>query len=147
MAEEQTKPSLEYLIYQDLYDAVTGIASKIFFERPATSDTSMEDFIVIDLPTEIRGRFAGNSDVLVDCYATFSLFCKAKKDRTPYLEKQTGMVQQIKDKFPIDAAHVSATKPTVLMQGYDGYGYQVTQISFKLRTKLNARDVTEQQTT
>ena len=69
------------------------------------------------------------------------MFCKAKTDRTLNIGAQSDLTQKVLDVFPINGKHVTATKPTVLMQGEDGYGYQVTQITFKLRTKLNAREI------
>ena len=95
----------------------------------------------MNLPTELRGMVKGSFDVLADCYGTYSVFCKAKTDSTINIGMQSDLVQKVLDLFPINGQHITATNPTVLMQGDDGYGYQVTQISFALRTKLNARNI------
>lgn len=136
-----TRKPLIYLIYSDLVEAVKGIAKKTFLDRPKDTDEELTNFIVIDLPTEIRGSLKGNADVMSECYGTFSIFCKAKTDRTLNIGAQSDLTQKVLDVFPINGKHVTGTKPTPLMQGEDGYGYQVTQITFKLRTKLNARDI------
>ena len=132
---------LIYLVYSDLVEAVKGIGKKTFLDRPKDTKEELANFIVIDIPTEIRGLVKGNADVTSECYGTYSVFCKAKTDRTLNIGAQSDLTQKVLDVFPISGKHVTATKPTVLMQGEDGYGYQVTQITFKLRTKLNARDI------
>lgn len=132
---------LIYLVYSDLVEAVKGIGKKTFLDRPKDTSEELANFIVIDIPTEIRGLVKGNADVTSECYGTYSVFCKAKTDRTLNIGAQSDLTQKVLDVFPINGKHVTATKPTVLMQGEDGYGYQVTQITFKLRTKLNAREI------
>ena len=134
------KPLL-FLVYEDLVDAIKGIGKKTFLDRPKNTSEELTNFIVVDIPTEIRGRAKGNADFTSECYGTFSVFCKAKTDRTLNINAQSDLTQKVLDIFPINGKHVTATKPTILMQGEDGYGYQVTQITFNLRTKLNAREI------
>lgn len=137
---EPNKP-IVYLIYEDLVNAVSGIGKKTFLDRPKSGTEELVNFIVVNLPTELRGMVKGSFDVLADCYGTYSVFCKAKTDSTINIGMQSDLVQKVLDLFPINGQHITATNPTVLMQGDDGYGYQVTQISFALRTKLNARNI------
>jgi len=135
------KKSLIYLVYSDLVDAVNGIGKKTFLDRPKRTEVELANFVVVDLPTELRGRVKGRFDFTADCYGTISVFCKAKTDGTPNIAMQSELTQQVLDVFPINGKHITASHPGVLMQGEDGHGYQVTQITFKLRTKLNARDI------
>ena len=133
------KKSILYLIYDDLSKAVKGIGSKTFFGRPEPVGQDIANFIVIDIPTEIRSRIKGSYDMSVDCWATFSVFCKSKTDRTLNIGSQSDLTQKVLDVFPINGKTIVATNPRVLMQGFDETGYQVTQITFKLRTKFNSR--------
>lgn len=135
-----TRLPLIYLIYKDLEDAVKGIAKKTFFGRPEPVGADVDYFVSIDIPTEIRSRIKGSYDMSVDCYATYSIFCKSKTDRTLELPAQSVLTQKVLDLFPINGKSIVATNPRVLMQGFDDTGYQVTQITFKLRTKLNSRE-------
>lgn len=135
------KRPLIYLIYDDLVTAVNGIGEKTFLDRPKNSYEELVNFIVVDLPTELRGRIKGYFDLSIGSYGTISVFCKAKTDRTPNIVMQSELVQKVLDIFPINGKHITASVPRVLMQGEDGYGYHVTEITFKLRTKLNARDI------
>lgn len=132
------KKSLIYYIYDELVAAVDGIGKKTFLERPNVTNNELDYFVVVEIPTEIRGQVKGSLNFRVDCYATYSIFCKSKNDGTQNIVAQTTLTQKVIDKFPINGKFITATKPTILMQGYDGFGYHVTQISFKLRTKLNA---------
>lgn len=135
------KKPLIYLIYDDLVDAVRGIGDKVFLDRPKNTPEELQSFVVVNIPTEIRSRLKGKIDVSSECYGSYSIFCKAKSDRTLNIGIQSTLAQQVLDVFPINGVHVTATNPTLLMQGEDGFGFQVTQITFKLRTKLNARDI------
>ena len=134
------KKALIYLIYNDLVSAVKGIASKTSIGRPEPIGSDVASLIVIDIPTEIRSRIKGSYDMSVDCYATFDIFCKSKSDRTLNIGSQSNLTQKVLDVFPINGKAVIASNPTVLLKGFDETGYQVTSISFKLRTKLNARE-------
>lgn len=136
-----TRRPLIYLVYEDLVEAVKGIGKKTFLDRPKETSEELTNFIVVDLPTELRGSVKGNIDVTSKCFGTFSVFCKAKTDRTLNIGAQSELIQKVLDVFPVNGKHVTASNPTVLMQGEDGYGFQVTQITFKLRTKFNSRDI------
>lgn len=131
---------LIYLIYNDLVEAVNGIGKKIFLDRPKTVKKELVSFLVVDIPTELRGRVKGDFDFSIGCYCTISVFCKAKTDSTPNIDMQSELIQKVLDVFPINSRHIAASNPRVLLQGEDGYGYHVTEITFKLRTKLNARE-------
>lgn len=136
-----TRKPLLYLIYNDLSSAVKGIALKTFFGRPEPVGSDIANFIAIEIPTEIRSRIKGSYDMSVDCYATFNVYVKSKTDRTLNINAQSELTQKVLDLFPINGKTIVATNPRVLMQGFDETGYQVTQISFKLRTRFNARDI------
>jgi hypothetical protein len=135
------KKALLFIIYDELVDAVKGIAEKTSLGRPEPVGKDVVSFIEIDIPTEIRGRIKGKFDVSVDCIATFSIHVKAKTDRTLNIGNQSDLTQKVLDVFPINGKYIVAKEPTVLMQGYDETGYQVTQVSFRLRTRFNARDL------
>lgn len=134
------KEPLIYLVYSDLVEAVSGIGKRTFLDRPKNGKEELANFVVVDIPTELRGRVKGDFNFTVKSYGTISVFCKAKTDSTLNIKLQSELTQKVLDIFPINGKHITASNPTVLMQGEDGYGYQVTQIAFKLRTKLNARE-------
>lgn len=127
------KPMI-YRIYDDLVKAVSGIGKKTFLERPSTLQQELTDFVVITIPTEIRQRVKGGSDFRSGAYGLFSVYCKAKTDGTINIGAQSSLVEQVINVFPIAGETIEASNPTILMRGDDGYGYQVTQITFKLRT-------------
>ena len=135
------KKPLLYLILGDLTSAVKGISEKVYLDRPKTTPVEVTNFIVADIPTEVRGRIKGSLGVMADCFGTFTIFCKSKDDGTPAIEKQSDLTQKVLDLFPINGKHITATHPTILMQDADGFGYHVTEITFKLRTKFNAREI------
>lgn len=129
---------LIYYIYNDLVTAVNGIAKKTYLDRPKALAEETTNFIVVDIPDNIRKRFKGDMNFMVGCYGVFHLFVKSKTDGTPNIDTQTRLTDSILNVFPINGIHVTASEPDVLMKGTDGYGYHVTTITYKLRTKFNA---------
>ena len=136
MAEER-KP-LVSIIYDDLVDAVKGITPNTFLGRPKSTRKELTKFIVIELPTEIHGMVKGSVDFSAKCYGLFSIFCKSKSDETLNVNEQSALAQSVIDKFPINGKYITATDPAVLMKGSDGNGFQVTEVTFRLRTKFNS---------
>lgn len=132
---------LIYLIYDDLVAAVKGIGKKTFLDRPKNGNEELANFVVVDISTELRGCVKGDFNFTVESYGTISVFCKAKTDSTLNISIQSELTQKVLDVFPINGKHITASHPSVLMQGEDGYGYQVTEITFRLRTKFNARNI------
>lgn len=139
-----SKP-LIYLIFDDLVAAVNGIAEKTYLDRPKLIAEEVKNFIVVDIPTEIRGRLKGDMDVMAGCYAVYYVFVRSKTNGTPNIGSQTSIVESVLNAFPISTKHITATEPSVLMKGDDGYGFHVTTITFKLRTKFNATRIINSQ--
>lgn len=135
---------MDELIYSDLVSATAGIGKKAFLgRRPKTLTEELSNFIVIELPTEIVGRIAGNIDVMQEGYGMISVFSKAKKDGTLNVHAHSTLVQQVTDLFKpsLRGKYITARKPRRIGQGEDGYGYQYSEISFFFTTKLNAQNI------
>lgn len=128
---------LIYNIYDDLSEAVKGIAGKVTLQRrpKQTEGQELDSFIVVELPGNIRNLIAGGIERMPHTFGTFTVFCKAKKDGTLNVGTQDDLVDAVLKKFPINGTHVAATRPHVHMQGEDGFGYQATLVSFTLRGK------------
>jgi len=123
-----------YKIYNDLVSAVEKTGKPVYLERPKSLKSEVAQFVVITLPAQIYGMVKGGLDFRSGSNGLISVFCKAKTDGTMNVNAQSNLVQQVLDLFPIVGDIVEASNPAILMQGADGYGYQVTQITFKLRT-------------
>ncbi|MDY2642231.1 MAG: hypothetical protein SOW01_07640 [Mediterranea sp.] len=134
------KQSLIKRIYTDLYDAFKGVTDGVYFGRPKTINESYISFIEITLPSEISDIVAGGTDFVLSTYAVVNLYVKAKSDSTMNVGKQTELTQVIQDKFPIKGEVIVASRPTIQMMGYDGYGFNVTQFLFKVRTLINVNN-------
>ena len=134
----ESRPTVS-VIYSELVNAIKGIGKPVFLSRPKITDNENRDFVVIELPTELRQTIKGGMGVSEICYGTFSAFVKSKSDSTMNVNAQSALTQDLLDVFPINDAHVSAANPTVLVQGDDGYGYHVTVITFKLRAKYKSQ--------
>lgn len=134
MAEKKRTPL--YLIYDDLCQPMKVVAEKVFLgRRPKQTKTELKTFLVINLASRLRNLVAGDLTNMPQCYGTVTVFCKAKDDGTLNIESQSDIVDAVIKKFPISGEHIAATRPQIMMEGEDGYGYQVTQISFTIRGK------------
>lgn len=124
-------------IYTDLVSAFGGIMpdERIFCGgRPNFLEQQYDSFIVIQLPIEIRDAAIGKHKLLLSTIGVVCLFCKEKKDTTLNVSSMSDMIEEVESLFPIRGAFCSASDPEYVMSGSDGYGYQVTQMSFKLHT-------------
>ena len=134
MAEKKKTPL--YLIYDDLYQPIKNVVEKVYLgRRPKQTQAELKTFLVINLASRVRNLIAGGLDRMPYCYGTVTVFCKAKDDGTLNIESQSDVVDAVIKKFPISGEHIAATRPQIMMEGEDGYGYQVTQISFTIRGK------------
>lgn len=140
MAETTQNPL--QVIFNELIDFVAGITGnrKIIFldRRPDKTEDSMTQFVVITLPAEIKDIVAGSSDFALKTTGILYCYNRAKSNATLNLNSQSQFAYSIKKGFPLNAEHITATKPTLLMEGYDGNGFHVTSLTFRLRTKPNA---------
>lgn len=132
------KPTM-YNIFNSLVTAAktTDVANIFLSNRPDVTK-EMTEFVVIDLPTEQYRSVKGNDDFVVRTDGVFYIGMRAKSDNTPNIGKQTALVQKFLDLFPIKDDHIVATEPTVLLKGSDKSGFQITTISFNIRTKINS---------
>lgn len=127
-------------MYDDIVKALTGL-SQVFITRPKALAKDLTSFLIVELPARIYPSFKGGRDTKATSTGKISVFYKAKADGTPNIGAQTDLTQKVLDRFPINGDHITATNPVELMTGEDGTGYHVTILAFRLRTKLNARDI------
>lgn len=127
--------SFIFRIYEDLVNAVSALGKPVYLGRPKNLKEEVAAFIVVNLPTQLRTTVHGGFGSFTECFGTFAVFAKAKPDGTMNVNAQTELAQSVIDLFPIVGAHIDAVEPSVLVQDSDGYGYFVTMITYKVRTK------------
>lgn len=132
------KRSALYRIYEDLVTALKGVIETkyIFTDRPGISDDSpMKKFAVIDLPVSISDYVIGHRKTMLTTSGVLYLFTAETKVGTLDVNLAGDFVDSVVDLFPISGKTIVAVNPTVLMRGSDKQGFQVTTISFDLRSK------------
>ncbi len=132
-------------IFTDLTTALTTVIGSEFIylgNRPKLGDKSepMKKFAVIQLPVSIEDIAVGKKKFALSTTGVFYLFTQSKKDSTLNLTASSDLADDVSGLFPIDGKFCQATNPSVLMKGEDGFGYQVTTITFDLRTKAKVFD-------
>lgn len=132
------KKSALYRIYEDLVNALKGVIETkyIFTDRPDISDASpMKKFAVINLPVSISDYVIGHRKTMLTTSGVLYLFTADTKVGTLDVNLAGDFVDSVVDLFPISGKTIVAVNPTVLMRGSDKQGFQVTTISFDLRSK------------
>lgn len=107
-------------------------------DRPKETDTKMSEFAVVDFPVVLRRPYLGNDDFRYQTKCIIYLFCRAKNDGTPNIDRQTKIVRSIFEQFPYKDTKCECVDPEVLMKGADEYGFQLTTITFTIRTRINS---------
>lgn len=106
-------------------------------ERPKEAGKA-ESFAVVDFPVSVRRPFVGNDDFRYRTQGVIYIFSRSKNDGTPNIDKQTSLVRKVFEKFPHKDDVCECVNPTVLLRGADEYGFQVTTITFTVRTRINS---------
>lgn len=136
MAQNTT---VTYQILNSLVTALKLLGVKTYlFNRPKKVDDKMDTFIVVDLPTQLRRTTKGYDDYSYRTTGVIYAFVRAQTDGTPYIDRQTQFVRSLTELFPLSDDKIEAVNPVVLMRGLDETNFQVTTITFPLRTKVNA---------
>lgn len=131
--------TVTYQILNSIVTALKPLKVKTFlFNRPNKVDEKMDTFVVVDLPTQIRRPVKGYDDFRYRTTGVIYAFVRANTDGTPLIDRQTAFVRSIFELFPITDNIVECVNPIVLMRGLDETNFQVTTITFNLRTKTNA---------
>lgn len=139
----QTAPSTLYKIYSDIVTAVSSVInSKYIFlrERPKfeSGTIPMSQFVVISLPLDMEDYIIGNRKIYLTTGGILYLFNQSKSNGTLNLNATGTFIDSIVDLFPINGTYVSAVKPVVQQTGSDENGFQVTTVTFDLRSKWGA---------
>lgn len=128
-------------MYDDLINALDGVVERKFIflgGRPDIKEADldeMEKYIVVELPVQVSDMAAGNHKFHLTTTGIFYLLSKAKKNKTFNVNTLSDFTEEVTDKFPINGSYITATKPVVLMNGTDEFGYQVVTVSFDVHNK------------
>ena len=127
-----------YQMLNSVVEMLTAKGIKTYLsDRPKETPSKMLEFAVVDLPTTIHRPFVGNDDFRYSTKGAIYLFCRAKNDGTPNIDAQTKLVRKVFACFPFKDSKCECVNPTVLLRGADEYGFQVTTVTFTLRTRIN----------
>jgi len=132
-------------IYTDLVLAVAQVIDAKYIYLGGRPDAIQKDskigkFVAIELPVAIEDIAHGNRKFVLNTTGVIYVFVKGKKDTTLDINS-TDLVDDIVDLFPFNGEVCGTANPSVIMRGSDGYGYQVTTITFDLQTKPNIFNV------
>lgn len=128
-----------YCIFSDLVAAMkTVVEGKYVFlkDRPnVTDDAPMSKFVVIDLPLTIRDYVIGSRRTMLETDGILYAFVQSRSNATLDVNATGDFVDSIVSLFPISGTYCVATNPRVRLMGGDGQGFQVTTITFDLRSR------------
>lgn len=128
-----------YQMFSSVADMLKGCDVRTYLiDRPKETPQRLDAFAVVDFPVTIRRPYIGNDDFRYRTQGVIYLFCRAKNDGTPNIDRQTALVREVFEKFPYKDDVCELVSPTVLTRGADEYGFQVTTVTFTIRTRINS---------
>lgn len=130
--------SATYQMFNSVVGMLKGCKIKTYLSERPKESPKMDDFAVVDFPVMIRRPYIGNDDFRYRTQGVIYLFCRAKNDGTPNIDRQTMLVRKVFDMFPYKDGVCECVNPAVLSRGSDEYGFQLTTITFTIRTRINS---------
>lgn len=113
-----------------LKDAVmAGNVSQNVFEgeRPSNLSTSLNDFVVVSVPSAITDLMA-----FANTRCRIEMFAKNNQNGSKNGKKLSSMYTKLCDIFPIDSrAYIFNINPTIIPLGNDGNGFHVHAIQIQ----------------
>lgn len=134
---------LIYNIFKEIVSALNGAGFKKVFlsNRPSMVDKAVDSFVVVELPDEIQNTVKGDDEFMCKTTGVIYIFRREKTDGTPNIKDQLDLVQSAYRIFPINSTHTVCTNPSRRLKGSDNNGFQVTTITFDIRTKVNSYQI------
>lgn len=132
--------SVLFNIYADLTTAMKNVVETKYIylkDRPKVGDDDLptKKFAVIDLPLNISDYVIGSKKTRLVTSGVFYLFTQSRDNGTLDVNIAGDFVDSVVGLFPIIGEYCEATDPVIQMTGNDGYGFQVTTVTFSLATK------------
>lgn len=128
-----------YQLLNSVVNMLKGCGVKAYLlDRPKETPSKLNEFAVIDLPVVLRRPYAGNDDFRYKTRCVIYLFCRGKNDATPNIDAQTTLTRKVFECFPYKDEISECVNPEVFLRGADEYGFQVTTVTFTIRTKINS---------
>lgn len=141
--------SVLYKMCADLVSAIEPAIGKglVFIKnRPSTKadDLPMRHFAVIDLPTSVSDAVIGGCATLLNTSGVVYVYTQGRSDNTLDVNVTGSLIDAVCGVFPIKGKCIVATNPLPQMQGPDRWGFQVTSITFDLRSRWRAFETIKQ---
>lgn len=113
-------------LYGKMKSVCAGVSSSIFTsDRPDSTATPMDDFIVVALPSKINDRYAYG--VTTCRFTLFARDISGVENYTRLSELQRALLLAL----PFDDGECRITEPTPLPGGSDGVGFHTLHILCK----------------
>lgn len=127
-----------YKLLRLLSDRLSGLGVPVhFLNRPKTVAETVKSFVVVSLPTQWHNTVHGDDGFRDELEGLLHVFHKCKSDGTPNIDGQTSLVKNVLKIFPVKGDGAECVRPRQLVNGDDGYGYQVTSVMFDIRLNKN----------
>ena len=134
MAEKTTIAKM----YDDLVNTLEGVVERKFIfpgGRPDIKEADLEKmskYIVVELPVQVSDMAFGKHKFHLTTTGVFYLLSRAKKNKTFNVNTLSDFTENVTDLFPIRGNYITATNPTVIMNGMDEFGYQLVTVTFDI---------------
>lgn len=102
--------------------------------RPKVVNENLNEFMVISLPVMLYNKTYGKGYGMTSSYARIEIYVKDRKglEQTARLSE---LINLCVDKFPIHRELITMSRPRVVLEGSDKYGFHVATIQASFLTK------------
>lgn len=116
-------------------NAFSDVSTNIFTNgRPKTISDDLDTFIVISLPVMQYSKTYGKGYGMTTSYARVEIFVR-DMNGLEMTAKLDDLIDRCMDKFPINDDFITMSRPRVVMDGPDGYGFHTATIQASYITK------------
>lgn len=122
-------------VLESLYNAVAGIASKTYLDRPQSVDAKLNDFVVVSLPVTFYRKTLGSGYGLYNSYCRIEIYVRDNSFGGRNIARIRELQVAVLDKFPISDGSILACKPRVLDAQSDGEGFHAIVIQATISTQ------------
>lgn len=122
-------------ILTTMRDTFSDIIPNIFSNgRPKVLNENLTSFMVISLPVMLYNKTYGKGYGMTTSYARIVIYVK-DVNGVEHTAKLDSLAQSCMEKFPINTDLVIMSRPRIVMDGSDGYGFHTVTIQASLITK------------
>jgi len=120
-------PNKILLALNEMKSLCTDISTNVFTSVPNALSSKVDDYIILSVPAMLQNSNIGKDAGVYKSYVRFEFFRRDKNglEDTP---KLTRMLEDLSDKLPHSANHITLSNPRIVLRGSAGNGFHAAAL-------------------